>query len=84
MFRHARCTSIIEDIHGRFGVSKRTLMGFVKKELLEEEWGPRDIGVKFKLTKKGRDYLRELKTATRLEPQQRKHIFIRLKQMIFS
>lgn len=59
-------------------------MGFVKKELLEEEWGPRDIGVKFKLTKKGRDYLRELKTATRLEPQQRKHIFIRLKQMIFS
>lgn len=72
------------DIHGRFGISKQTVMGLVRKELLKEEWGPRDIGVQFKLTEKGRNYLRQLKTSARLEPQRRKNIFIRLKQMIFS
>lgn len=72
------------DIHGSFGVSKQTVKGFVKKGFLEEEWGPRDIGVKFRLTEKGRSYLKHLEAAARFEPQHRKNIFIRLKHVIFS
>jgi DNA-binding MarR family transcriptional regulator len=72
------------DIRGRFGVSSRTIKGLVKKGFLEEEWGPRDIGVRFGLTEKGRSYLEELEVAARIEPKRRESMFIRLKHRIFS
>lgn len=72
------------DIRTHFGVSKRTIMGLVRRGFLEEEWGPRDIGVRFRLTKKGRSYLRQLEAAAHVELQQREKIFIRLKHRVFS
>lgn len=71
------------DIHKRFGISKRTVMGFVRRGFLKEEWGPNDIGVRFGLTEKGRSRLRQLEAAAHLEPKQRKNIFIRLKHRVF-
>lgn len=70
------------DIHSRFGVSKRTVKGFVNRGLVEEEWGARDIGVRFKLTKSGRDHLKMLHAAARFEPGHRKNIFLHLKHLI--
>jgi hypothetical protein len=71
------------DIHRRFGISKRTVMGFVKRGLLEEDWGPKNIGLRFKLTDKGQDHLKRLEAASYLRQEERKRIFIRLKQRIF-
>ena len=70
------------DIRERFGVSKRTIMGLVKKGFLTEEWGPRNIGVKFRLDEKGKSHLRQLEASTRFEAQKQNKIFIRLKQKI--
>lgn len=70
------------DIHRRFGISKQVVEGFVKRGFFEEVWGPRNIGVKFKLAEKGEAYLRRLEEASRFEPQQLKKIFIRLKHRI--
>ncbi len=72
------------DIHRRFGMSKQTINGFVKRGLLEEKWGQKNIGVRFKLTKKGRSYLKQLKAVARLDPKKQKNIFIRLKHRICS
>lgn len=67
------------EIHKHFAISKQTITRFVEKGLLEEKWGPKDIGVKYRLTKKGRAYLRQLEAATHLESTRWKSIFIRLK-----
>jgi len=72
------------DIHGRFGVSKRTVIGFVKRGFFEEVWGPKNIGVKFKLTEKGEAHLKRLEDASHFEHPQLKKIFIRLKHRIPS
>jgi len=71
------------DIHNRFGISKRTVMGLVRRGFLEEEWGPKDVGVRFGLTEKGKSYLEELEVAARFEPKLREGMFIRLKHRIF-
>jgi len=68
------------DLHGRFGISKQTLRGLVKNRLLMETWGPKAVGVRFKLTNKGKSYLRELETAAKIEPKMKESVFIRLKQ----
>jgi len=70
------------DLHGRFGVSKQTIRGLVKNGLLMEVWGPKAIGVGFKLTNKGKIYLKELEAASEYEPKMRETAFIRLKQRI--
>jgi len=72
------------DIHGRFGVSKQMVERFVKRGFFEEEWGPRNIGVRFKLTRRGEAYLRRLEKASNLENQQRRKIFIHLKHWVAS
>lgn len=72
------------DIHGRFKVSKQTIMGFVRKGLLKEEWGQGGIGVKYGLTKKGKTYVRQIESAVRLKSYSWKNPFIRLKHKISS
>lgn len=67
------------DLHGRFGVSKQTIRRLVKNGLLMEVWGPKAIGVRFKLSKKGKIYLKELEAAAKYEPKVREKDFIRLK-----
>lgn len=70
------------DIHRRFDLSKQTVEGFVRRGFFEEVWGPKNIGVKFKLTMKGEAYLKRLREASRFELQQRKKIFISLKHRV--
>lgn len=70
------------DIHERFGISKRMVVGFMKRGFFEEVWGPRNIGVKFKLTEKGEAYLKRLEKASRFKNRQLKKISIRLKHRI--
>jgi len=71
------------DLHGRFGVSKQTIKGFVKNGFLAETWEPQGIGVKFKLTSKGKIHLKELEAAAKYEPKLTEKPLIRLKQKIF-
>jgi DNA-binding MarR family transcriptional regulator len=54
------------DLHARFNISKRTLKTFVKNGLIEEIWGPQNIGVKFRLTTKGEKYLERLEASAKL------------------
>jgi len=72
------------DIHRRFGITKQTLNGFVRRGLVKERWGQKDIGVRFKLTNSGRSYLKQLKAASRLDPKKQKRIFIRLRYKVYS
>jgi len=67
------------DLHGRFGVSKQTIKRLVKNGLLVEDWGPRAIGVRFRLSKKGKTYLKELEAAALYESNVEQKNFIRLK-----
>lgn len=68
------------ELHVRFGVSKQTIRRLVKNGLLIEEWGPKAIGVKFKLSKKGKIYLEKLEATARYESKLTEKEFIRLKQ----
>jgi hypothetical protein len=72
------------DIHKRFGVSKGIVKGFVKRGVFAEVWGPNNVGVKYRLTEKGEANLKELEKASYFERQQRRKIFINLKQRIPS
>jgi hypothetical protein len=67
------------DVHARFGVSKQTIRRLVKNGLLVEMWGPKAIGVRFKLSKKGKNYLKEFEAAAKYEPRMKEKSFIRLK-----
>lgn len=67
------------DLHGRFGVSKQTIRRLVKNGLLTEVWGPKAIGVRFKLTNKGKTCLKELEAVARYKLKIRETSFIRLK-----
>jgi len=71
------------ELHGRFGVSKQVIENFVRRGLFEEVWGPRDIGVQFRLTEKGKRSLKELEAAASFEPPKRKKFF-HLKHTTFS
>lgn len=66
------------DLHGRFGLSRQIVRGLVKNRLIAETWAPKGIGVRFKLTKKGEAYLRELEAAAKCEPSLAKKAVIRL------
>jgi len=70
------------DLHARFGVSKRTIRGLVKNGFLVEEWGPKAIGVRFKLTNRGKMHLKELEAAARYEPKKGERNLIRLKYKV--
>ena len=71
------------DLHGRFGVSRQIVKGLVKNGLIAETWAPKGIGVRFKLTRKGKTYLKELEAAAECEPKLTEKAFVRLKQKIF-
>jgi len=71
------------DLHGRFGVSKQTIRGLVKNGLLTQMWGPKAVGVRFKLTNKGKIYLKKIEAAAKIEPKIRENSFIRLKYSTF-
>ena len=71
------------DIHRRFGISKQMVQRFVRRGLFREVWGPRNIGVKYKLTEEGKVHLKRLEKAALLEEQEQQKIFIRLKQRVF-
>jgi len=67
------------ELHGRFGISKQIIKRLVKNGLLTEMWGPKAVGVRFKLTSKGKIYLKELEGAAKYEPKMRESVFIPLK-----
>jgi len=67
------------EIHGRFGISKQAIKRLVRNGLLTEMWGPKAVGVRFKLSKKGNVYLKELEAAAKFEPKIEENVFIRLK-----
>lgn len=67
------------DIHGRFNISKRMIKTFIRNGLIQEFWGPKNIGVKFRLTKKGEKHLKRLKAAARLGKDKIRKATIQLK-----
>lgn len=69
-------------LHERFDVSKQTIKRLVKNGFIIELWGPRAIGVRFKLTSKGRIHLKELEAAAKYDPALREKPFIRLKHRV--
>jgi len=68
------------EVHGRFGVSKSTMTSLVKNGFLIEMWGPKAVGVRLKLSNKGKAYLKELEAASKYEPKMRKNAIIQLKR----
>lgn len=71
------------DLHVLFGVSKQTIRRLVKRGFLSEAWGPKAVGLRFKLSKKGRSYLNELEAASKYESKTTRKDFIRLKNKAF-
>jgi hypothetical protein len=69
------------DIHSRLGVSKQTIIGLVKSGFLAEFWGKEGVGIRFKLTRKGKHLLKQLDAAARYEPQVKEKPLIRLKHI---
>lgn len=70
------------NIHGHFHISKRIIRGYVRKGLLEETWGPKNVGILYKLTEKGLKRLQRLKKVTRLAVGKKEKISIRLKHRV--
>ena len=68
------------DLHARFGISKQTIRRLVKNGLLIEEWGPQAIGIRFKPSREGKLYLKELEAAAKYESKMTAKDFIRLKR----
>ena len=71
------------DLHRRFGVSRQIVKGLIKNGLIAETWAPKGIGVRLKLTRKGKTHLKELEVAAECEPSLAKKAFVRLGQKIF-
>jgi DNA-binding MarR family transcriptional regulator len=68
------------DIRNRFNVSRQTITRLVKRGLLTETWGSKGVGVRFKLTSKGKACLRQLEEASKYELKIRESPLTRLKQ----
>ena len=62
----------IFELRRQFNVPKKTVRSLVQKRLLAEAWGRNEIGVRFKLTTKGKKYLQELHAAASFDPQKSK------------
>lgn len=67
------------DLHVRFGASKQTIRSLVKRGLLKEVWGPKAVGVRFKLSGKGKGHLEKLEAASEYELRTTRRNFVRLK-----
>jgi hypothetical protein len=71
------------DLHVRFGVSKQTVRSFVRRGLVTEVWGPKAVGVRFKLSKKGKNQLKELEAAAHYDSKISRKDMIRLRRATF-
>jgi hypothetical protein len=71
------------DLHVGFGASKQTVRSLVKRGLLNEMWGPQAVGLRFKLSKKGQDHLKELEAASKYDSRTSNRGVIRLKSRSF-
>jgi hypothetical protein len=71
------------DLHDRFYVSRQTITRLVKKGFLSETWGSKGVGVTFKLTSKGKTYLRQFEAASTYERKIKESPLTRLKQRAF-
>lgn len=69
------------DIHSSLGVSRQTIIGLVKSGFLAEFWGKEGVGIRFKLTHKGKHLLKQLEAAARYEPLVKEKPLIRLKHV---
>lgn len=69
-----------QDIHNRFKVSRQTITRLVMRGLLMETWGSKGVGVRFKLTSKGKAWLTQPEAASKFEPRIRERPLTRLKQ----
>ncbi len=70
-------------LHTSFGVSKRTVRGFVRNGWLTETWGRGGVGIRFRLSEKGRNYLKSLEEYSKYETKPNLRNFIRLKNRAF-
>jgi hypothetical protein len=70
------------ELHIRVGVSKRAMRGFVSRGLLTELWGKNSVGMRYKLSSKGKAHLNELQTAAEYESSSREKGLIRLKNRL--
>jgi predicted DNA-binding protein YlxM (UPF0122 family) len=68
------------DIRNRFNISRQAITRLVKRELLTETWGSKGVGLRFKLTSKGKAYLKQLEEASKYELKIRESPLTRLKQ----
>jgi hypothetical protein len=68
------------DIHNRFEVSRQTITRFLMRGLLMETWGSKGVGVRFKLTSKGKAWLAQCEEASKCERRIRESPITRLKQ----
>jgi len=53
------------DLRARFSISKKRIKTFMKNGLIKEVWGPKNIGVRFRLTENGKKHLKRLKVAAK-------------------
>jgi predicted DNA-binding transcriptional regulator len=68
----------LREINRRFGVSKKSIGRLVRNGVLQEEWGARGIGVRYRLSKKGKEQLAAIRETSRITTS-RKESFIRLR-----
>lgn len=68
------------DMHDRFNISRQTITRIVKGGLLKETWGSNGVGVRFKITNKGKTYLEELEEASKYKLKIRESSLTRLKE----
>jgi hypothetical protein len=71
------------ELHARFGLSKQTMRGLIRRGWLTEMWGQGGVGVRFRLSERGKNYLRELKTAAKYGTKATQKDLARLKQKAF-
>jgi hypothetical protein len=65
------------ELHKHFGVPRQTVKGLLRKRLLAEVWGPKEIGVRFKLTRRGEKHLEELHAAASFDTKKsKKFLFV--------
>jgi hypothetical protein len=82
LFETLRDSSMsFRELHSLFRISKREIAHLMRKELVEEVWGPRNVGVRFRLSRKGKQQLKALRTVTNFTPPNRKP-FVGLKRRL--
>jgi len=52
---------------------------FLRKGLTKKTWGPKNIGVKFRLTIRGKRHLKRLEASAKLEKNEIKKVNVRFK-----